>query len=216
MWSRMLKRHLLWVYNTATERVIIPEKILRCLGVTLTQRTMLSMNLECSRWFLLLRLTVAFSSESWSKHKVDEFLTCFSKRDVKSRSFIWRQQRFGGVDSSHSSGRHSPGANCRYICCWCCFSQEHLSFPSSFSGASPELWPGQWMRKDGTCTILPSHLSHHLYKAGHIMRNCNPIACFAHQALLAWKMQVIRRLRLRLKAGCETFTFPLLLCPWQS
>lgn len=165
MWIGMLKGHLLWVYiyNTATERVIIPEKILCCLGVTLTQRTVPSMNLECARQFFLLRLRVDFSSESWNKHKVDEFLTCFSKRDVKSRSFIWRQQRFSGVDSSQSSERHSPGADCRYICSWCYSSQEHLSFPTSFSGASPELWPGQWRRKDATCTMLPSHLSHHLY-----------------------------------------------------
>lgn len=168
MWSRMLKGHLLWacIYNTTTERGIVPEKILCCLSVTFTRRrTMLSMNTECVWRFLLLRFTADLSSESWSKHNVDKFLTCSSKRDVKPCSLVWREQSVSRVDSSHRSGRHSPGANC----CWCCSSQEHLSFPSSFSGASPELWPGQWMRKDTAC----SHITQSFVQPPVLSRTCD-------------------------------------------
>lgn len=47
---------------------------------------------------------------------------------------------------------------------------------------------------------LPSHLFHHLYLGRNVMENVNAIACFAQQAPLAWKIQVIRHPRPRLKA----------------
>lgn len=93
----------------------------------------------------------------------------------------------------HSTGRHSTGADHGCFCCRCCFSPDpSMELPLSSDLASER-------KKLSACKAHYSVICPTICIKPE-MENVDAIACFAQQAPLAWKTQVIRHPRLRLKA----------------